>query len=298
MVRKKILFTGGSGLLAINLANQLKNDYDIYLGMHQRFIHLDLTKSINLNLEDENLIEKAILELRPDVLINAAGMTSVEKCEKNPDQALAINSIIPGNLAKISKNLGVKFVHISTDHLYDGTREFSTEEDILCPINQYGRSKALGEELVLKNNTDSLIIRTNFFGWGTSYRNSFSDFIITTLVNRNQLFLFEDVFFTPISTDSLCEFALKLINTNNNGIYNLVSSEKISKYNFGIDLAKCFNLDKKLIQKDLISNRIGLVKRPKDMSLCNKKIQNALSLKIESLEDQIIKLQQSKTFNP
>ena len=115
-------------------------------------------------------IEETLKINTPKVVIHTAGMTNVDGCDDDPNAANFINGILPANLAKVCHDLGIKFVHISTDHLFDGTESFVSEEASPKPLNAYGYSKTLGEEGVMKNNKDALIVRCNFFTWAPSYR--------------------------------------------------------------------------------------------------------------------------------
>ncbi len=287
-MRKRILFTGGSGLLALNSALYLRNDFEVYLGLHSRIVNLEGVHTCILNLENEHALEKELIRIKPDILINAAGMTNVEECESKPQEADKINAIVPGVLARLSKKLNIYFVHISTDHLFDGTKSFQREEDCISPINEYGKSKAKGEQEVLKNNNEALIVRTNFFGWGTSYRQSFSDFIIFSLRKKQQITLFEDVYYTPILIQTLIDQIQLLIKDKIKGIINIVSDERVSKYDFGVLVAELFGLDKSLIEKGGIKNNKSLIQRPRDMSLSNSKVKLITNiLKLPSLNGQI-----------
>ena len=129
---------------------------------------------------------------------------------------------------------GVKMVHISTDHLFDGTNAFSHEETQLSPLNVYGKTKGEGEKAILSNNPDSLIIRTNFFGWGPAYKASFSDKILKSLESEKASNLFDDVIYTPISVKTLSEKFHLLIRQRRKGVFNVCSNERITKYQFGL----------------------------------------------------------------
>ena len=154
--------------------------------------------------------------------------------------------------------------------------------------------KSLGEDLVIKSNPNALVIRTNFFGWGTEYRTSFSDFIINGLREEKNLTLFEDVFFTPILIETLVKITMELVNNKINGIINIVSKERITKYEFGILLAKVFGLDTKFIITGSIINNKKLVNRPKDMSLSNQKLIDLLEIPIPTLEEQMVLLKEQE----
>ena len=163
------------------------------------------------------------------------------------------------------------------------------------PINHYAKSKIKGECKIQKHCKDALIIRTNFFGWGTGYRHSFSDFIINKLRNNETVDLFSDVFFTTILVSELSKITHLLINKNLSGIFNVVGGGRLSKYEFGIRLADCFGLNVNLINKIKINEKVNLVKRPKNMGLSNNKACKVLNCTVPSIDDQLqmLKLQES-----
>jgi len=289
---KKILITGGSGLLAINWALFVRRRYQVTLLLHRRKITIP---GVDTDVATLNSLKecKSVLEKhRPDVVIHTAGLTNVEECESNANLAKLINVDLAKNIAKACNQVGAKLIHISTDHLFSGNQQYSTEESVTNPINNYAKTKLLGEQQVLENCKDVLIVRTNFFAWGTEYRQSFSDFILDKLKHNEQVDLFSDVFFTPILVDELSKRTHQLIDSNAVGVFNIVSSERISKHKFGIKLANCFNLDATLINKVSINNKPNLVKRPVDMSLSNAKLRRTLNCEVSSLDEQLYVLKQ------
>ena len=237
-MKKKILFVGGSSFLAYSWCTYLDNNSEIFLGVHNRVPELKNYSKIELNLDSEkDLIEK-IGSLNLDIIINCMGYTNVENCEINYKDAIKINSFYASRIAKISKKLKLKLVHISTDHLFDGKTKNNNENSEPNPLNNYAKSKFEGEKQVSKFNKDALIIRTNFFGWGPTYKKSFSDFIISSLENNLSISLFSDVNYNPILVSELANAVNKLIDKKCKGIYNVVSPQPISKLNFGKLLAK------------------------------------------------------------
>lgn len=277
-------------MLAINWAEQIKNNYIVFLGIHNRSVNISGVSIIKIDFLSIKNLEKSIEGISPDIIINCIGLTNIEECEKFPEIAKDVNSIIPYNVAKICKKFRIKFIHISTDHLFDGNKKFNKEEDIPNPQNQYATSKHQAEINVLKILNNALIIRTNFFGWGTSYRKSFSDYIIENLRLNKEISLFSDVFYTPILIDDLVNAIHDLVNLNENGIFNVVGEERISKYNFGLKIATVFGLNINLIKSSEFHKRTDLVKRPLDLSICNSKLTSLLNRNIGNIDKQIIKL--------
>ncbi len=268
---KRILIIGGSGLLAVNWA-LTRRDYDeIILGLHDRQISIAGTKGSKLDLTSYDAVVRSIDQIQPDVLIHTAGLTSVEACERNPRLAKYVNIDLASSVAMACSALGIPMVHISTDHLFSGEVEMVCEETPPRPLNIYASTKAEAEVRVLENHPSALVIRTNFYGWGPSYRPSFSDQIINTLRFGKELSLFEDVYYTPILSEVLVQAVHELIENKASKIYQVVGDDRISKYAFGISIAKHFGLDKGLIKGIKMADKPDLVKRPQNMSLSNKK---------------------------
>tara|TARA_B100000073_G_scaffold123928_1_gene101196 strand:+ start:754 stop:1671 length:918 start_codon:yes stop_codon:yes gene_type:complete len=270
---------GGSGLLALNWIFKIKDIYDVNFILHKRLVHVKNAKSFVLDLSDLSEIDKIFRIVKPDIVVNTIALTDVDLCEEKPELAKNVNRNIPVAIAKICSKYKVKLVHISTDHLFEGNRKFVSEESKPNPLNIYGKTKADAENDILQTCPDSLVIRTNFFGWGLPYRKSFSDHIIEALQNRKPLNMFYDVYFTPIFISDLIDLIHKLLDQKETGIFNVVCSDRISKYDLSKILCEHFNLDKSLIIKTSAKNYNTTVKRPQDLSLSNEKLKKTLGLK-------------------
>lgn len=296
-MKKTLILTGGSGLLALNWAAGIRNEYDVVLIMHDRVVELNGVRSYKIDLASIDEIRSFFLKMQPYAVIHTAGLTSVETCEKYPDLAYEINVAIAANVAIASSDLGIRMVHISTDHLFSGTHEMTTEDHEVSPCNVYGKTKAEAEIKVVAHAPDALIIRTNFYGWGPGYRKSFSDSIIESLRQNRSIRLFDNVFYTPIIIDKLVFLTHGLINNHAKGTYNIVSDRRVSKYEFGMCIAEIFGLKKNLIIKGYLNEELDLVKRPLDMSLSNQKASSFLNIVIGGIEDHISLLKMNEN-NP
>jgi dTDP-4-dehydrorhamnose reductase len=139
---------------------------------------------------------------------------------------------------------------------------------------------------------DALIIRTNFFGWGTGYRQSFSDIIIGALRRQRSITLFDDVYYTPILAESLVKAVHDLLERKGVGVFNVVSSQRLTKYRFGMLLAEAFDLDPAPIRCGSLSDFPGLVNRPRDMSLSNRKVCDFLGRDVGPITEQLNRLRE------
>ena len=289
-MKENILITGGSGLLALNWALTIREKFNVTLGLHDRKINLKDTRSILLDLDSKEALTQALEALQPQLVIHAAGLTSIEQCETNPTLAKYINVDLTKNLATICSKLNIPMVYISTDHLFSGNESLVHEDCPVWPVNVYAKTKAEAETCVLDSDTKALIIRTNFYSWGTSYRHSFSDMVINHLRASKKISLFKDIYYTPMLIEPLVNSVHELVHKKAKGVFNVVGDDRISKYDFGVKLAKAFNLDNDLIDEGKIIDKPSLVNRPHDMSLSNKKVSNYLGRKMGGLDEHILKL--------
>ena len=289
-MKEDILITGGSGLLALNWALTIREKFNVTLGLHDRNINLKGTRSILLNLDSKDALIKALEALEPQFVIHAAGLTSVEQCEANPTLAKYINVDLTKNLATVCAKLNIPLIYISTDHLFSGNESLVNEDHPVSPLNVYAKTKAEAEARVLDSDVETLIIRTNFYGWGTSYRHSFSDMVINHLRVGKKISLFKDIYYTPMLIEPLVNSVHELVHKRAKGIFNVVGDDRISKYDFGVKIAKAFNLYNDLIDEGKIIDKSSLVLRPHDMSLSNQKISNYLGRKMGGLDEHILKL--------
>jgi dTDP-4-dehydrorhamnose reductase len=268
----------------------MREKFNITLGLHDRKVNLKGTKSILLDLDSKEALTKVFDELQPQLVIHAAGLTSVEACEANPVLAKYINVDLSQNLAMVCAKLNIPMVYISTDHLFSGNESLIDEDFPVSPINVYAKTKAEADVYVQNAYPEALIIRTNFYAWGTSYRQSFSDVIINNLRAGKRVSLFKDIYYTPMLVEPLVDAVHELVQKKAKGIFNVVGDSRISKYDFGLKLAKEFNLDNSLIDEGKIINRSFLANRPHDMSLSNEKVTNFLGRKMGGLDQHILKL--------
>lgn len=290
-MKPRVLITGGSGLLALNWALAIRDQYSVTLGIHERDVCLADVQSLRIDLESVASLSGVIEAQQFQLVIHAAGFTDVDACQAQPDLAQHINVDLASNVARACGDLAVPLVHISTDHLFTGHASFVDELESVAPVNVYGRTKAEAEVRVLAAHPHALIVRTNFYAWGTPYRHSFSDWIIQTLRAGKSLTLFQDVFYTPILVESAICAIHELIGRGADGIFNVVGGERISKAEFGFKVAKVFNLDSSLIHLGFQRDKLSFVPRPRDMSLSNKKLCKVLGRECSSVTDQVLRLQ-------
>ncbi len=284
---KKLLLTGGSGLLAVNWTRLLGDTWSVHLALNNRLIRPFGAQGRVLDLSSAATFDSLLSSFDPDLVVHTAGLTNIELCEAQPELARRVNVELTENVAQCCFNRRVKMVHISTDHLFAGTESFRNETAEPAPVNVYARTKADAEAAVATLCPDALVVRTNFYGWGPSYRRSFSDTIIDTLRQGKDINLFDDVYFTPVVVDILVESVHRLVDGGLSGTFHVVGDERLSKFEFGLKIANRFGLDHRLVKAGKITERAGLVRRPLDMSLCNAKARAATGTQFGNVADHL-----------
>jgi len=283
MASRRLLITGGTGLLALNWACALRDTHDVVLATHTRDVRLAGTSALRLSLDSSATLTRELERLKPDVIVHTAGITSVDECEREPERARYVYADLSRNVAEAAVHFGAQLIHISTDHLFRGTRSFYTEDDTPEPVNAYGRAKLLAEQAVATTYPGALIVRTNFFGWGHRYRQSFSDWVYYRLTAGEKITMFDDVFITPLLADVVATTAHQLLDAGKRGIWNIAGEERISKFEFGVQLAKTFGLPLALIEHANICASELSARRPRDMSLSNRQARECLGLSLGTL---------------
>jgi dTDP-4-dehydrorhamnose reductase len=289
-MKRSLLITGGSGLLGLNWALAARDRFGIVLAMHEREIRVAGAATRRIDLASADDLQCAIDETNPVAVIHTAGMTNVDSCERDPARARHVNVEISWQVAAACARAGVALAHISTDHLFSGSRVLVTEVEPVSPVNVYARTKADAEARVLDAHPGALVVRTNFFGWGPVHRRSFSDVIITALRERKPLTLFDDVFYTPILMANLIEAVHGLIERRAAGVFHVVGDERVSKYEFGRRIAAAFGLDDSVLGRGQLAGRPDLARRPKEMSLSNDKARQVLGQGLGTIDEQLQRL--------
>ena len=214
---------------------------------------------------------------RPDAVIHCAAMTNVDECENQADITYEINAYAPARLAEIANSMGAKFIFISTDAVFDGTKgEPYAETDQVNPINVYGKSKAIAEEL-MERYENNLILRTNMYGFNRSNNVSLSEWVMRSISSGQRITMFYDVLFSPLLVNTLVSAIESTVANNIKGILHIGSSDFISKYEFGIFLSQLMGYSD-LIDSGSIDSMDFTAKRSKNMAL---NVDKALSFGLE-----------------
>ncbi|MCB2293941.1 dTDP-4-dehydrorhamnose reductase [Clostridium algoriphilum] len=228
----KILITGANGQLGRELANQYKEI---------KGIDLILAKREDLDITNVHNVYSFVNEMEPDVIINCAAHTAVDKCETEEDMAYKINAIGPKNLASAANQIGAEIVQVSTDYVFDGNLNKSlTEFDPVNPQTVYGKTKLEGEILVKNHNPKHYIVRT---AWLYGDGNNFVKTMINLSKTHKTMKVVNDQKGTPTSTKDLARVIIKLIEDKNYGVFHCTCKGECTWYEFTKEIFRIKGID-------------------------------------------------------
>ncbi|HMF27298.1 MAG TPA: dTDP-4-dehydrorhamnose reductase, partial [Candidatus Cybelea sp.] len=225
----RVLLIGGSGRLGTAIRRQW-SDCEIAAPPHDE-----------LDIADASAVRSALDGFAPDVFVNAAAFHDVDRCEDEPERALAINAAAVGSAARYARDRGAVFVTLSTDYVFDGAaREPYGEESAPHPISFYGVSKLAGEYLVESLRTSAYVVRTcGLYGAaGSRKRPSLIDRVLESKSGGAPLRVVGDVVASPTFAGDLADALRRLIATQSYGLYHAVNSGPVSWYDFACEAAR------------------------------------------------------------
>jgi dTDP-4-dehydrorhamnose reductase len=246
-VTMRILVTGASGLLGLNLSLETAKEHTVFGVANQHALHTDAFHVLQADLLSPGAIERLLEQTRPDWVIHCAALANVDACESAPELAQRLNSEVPAKLARHVARGGARLVHISTDAVFDGQRGEYTEEDTPNPLSIYARTKLSGEYAVAEANPEAIIARVNLFGWSLNGNRSLGEFFVNNLRAGRGVNGFVDVYFCPLLVNDIAQILLRMLAKGLTGLYHVVSSDCLTKYDFGVRIAHQFGLDANLI---------------------------------------------------
>ena len=239
-----ILITGAYGQLGYALINELPKSFNI--------VATDMTipaqqevKSTKMDVTDSGSIKEILNHVNPDIIINLAAITDVDKCQELPDLAHQVNVIGVENLLMHFRG---KFIQLSTDYIFNGENGPYTEDDSPNPINIYGQTKLEAEEITKNCENPWVICRTNvLFDFYKNTPASFINWVVKSLKQNKTIEVVNDQWNNPIWTFGMANIISLIITDNLTGVFNCGGDQYLTRFDFAKFIAKEFELDDTLI---------------------------------------------------
>lgn len=257
----KVLVTGANGQLG----------YDVVKELQKRNIECYGATRKDFDLVDFEATEKFITSYMPDAVIHCAAYTAVDKAEDEQGLCYLVNASATENIAEICKKLNAKMLYISTDYVFDGTKNgFYEVDDKPNPINIYGKTKLLGEQAVQKILDKYFIVRISWvFG---EYGNNFVKTMLRLGKERKEINVVADQYGSPTYTADLAPLLVEMIQTDKYGIYHVTNEGVCTWAEFAEEIFKISKMDIKVnhittveyptMAKRPLNSRLSKVKLP------------------------------------
>lgn len=280
----KVLLTGANGLLgqAVISIFSRESDFDVIATSvepelyveagNYRYEQLDVTVKEN--------VKKAVKKHNPDVIVNCAAFTDVDKCETERELCWKLNVDAVKNLIISSRISDSKVIHISTDYIFDGKNGPYTEDSTPNPVSFYGRSKFASENALTTSGIDYVILRTIvLYGIGNKVKSNFALWLINNLSMNKPVNIVTDQIGNTTVSDDLAYGILKCAEQDAYGIYNIAGKDIISRLDFTYNLCDIFGFDKSLVTSILTSDLNQPAPRPLKSGLITLKAETELGFK-------------------
>lgn len=245
---------------------------------------------LKLNICNFDEVVDLISRSKPKVVLLPAALTNVDYCERNPKISYQVNCLGTYNVVRAVKATHSRLVFFSSDYVFDGITGPYKENDLVNPINIYGMHKVFAENVIFSNLSNFLIIRTTqVFGPDERKRN-FVLRLIENFANGVQTFVPIDQIGNPTFAPNLARTVYHLVQKNVTGIFNVVGSERISRYEFALRIAKVYGVDPTLIKPvntDLLNQ---VAKRPLNAGLGTQKTEHEVGYNLPGFTDGLLKM--------
>lgn len=285
--KRKLLVIGASGLLGSKIVSQASRGYDVVGTCNPEVDGKAFWRLEPLDMGSKEEVDGLFEKFEPDIVILTAAMTNVDGCEKSPTLANRVNSSGPSLVARACKARGARLVHVSTDYVFDGSKDRKYREtDMPRPISVYGKSKLAGERSVLNTLPTAVVARPAvIYGWNPiEAKDNYVTWVLKKLRNGEKATLFQDQFISPTFADDLARTLVDLSRTDASGVWHVSGPDCLDRPTSGRMIAKVFGLDESLVVP-VSSESVQLpARRPKNSCLDVSKVEKLLNRKTMSFE--------------
>ena len=298
----KVLGTGLTGLVGSRIAELLKDKYEFE----------NVSRSSGIDVLDQKSLFDFFKYSKSDIVVHFAAKTDVDGCEKDKEEDLrildlkdekeqnaefktkktawAINVVGTKNVVNACEQTGKRLIYISTDFVFNGEKDFYTEDDESDPINWYGKTKYEGEKIVSSSEISWTILRISYPYRANFARKDFARVLIDKLKNSERLKMITDQIITPTFVDDLAGVLDYFFQNNMEGVYHATGSDSLSPYDIARKISEIFGSDFNLIDKTTLTDFFeGRARRPFHLALKNDKIRK-LGIEMMTFEEGLLQI--------
>ena len=246
----RVLVIGGSGFIGRYLARRLQETpgHEVIGTFRSRPPSAETGSWRRVELTDAAELERVFSLSSPDVVVHLAAMADVGACEREPDQAAAVNVAATSVIAGLCQGYEARLVFVSTEYVFDGQRGFYREDEDANPATTYGRTKWEAEREVARLAPRGSIVRTSIvYGWPLQAHRNFAPWLVERLRSRQPYYSPTDVLRTPVYVEHLVDGIARLVEGDYPGVHHVAGSDWVSMHDFALAIADGFQLDRGLV---------------------------------------------------
>lgn len=285
----RVLLTGSNGLLgqAVTSIFSRESDIELIQTSAEEKSYLDYGypyKTLDITVKED--VKKIIEFYEPEIVINCAAYTNVDKCETEREFSWKINVDGVKNLIIAARRSDSKIIHFSTDYIFDGKNGPYSEVSVPNPISFYGREKLASENAIVTSDVKYTVIRTLvLYGIGNNVKPNFALWMLEELRNNRPVNIVTDQISNVTMIDDLAFGTLKIVEKGCTGIYNIAGSDILSRFDFAMKMCEVFNLNKELVIPITTASLNQPAPRPLKSGLITLKMESELGFRtMDSLE--------------
>lgn len=283
----KLLITGASGLLGnklVELALDAGHNVSSVYNEHPA----KGNEALRVDLRDTQEVRSILANRAPDAVIHTASITDVDFCERNPSLAMDVNGKATGIIASTCHELNSFLVYVSTDYVFDGQTGHYREEDTPNPLNAYGQSKLLGEQMVSNLARNYCTVRTSVvFGCGREHRSNLGTWLLEQLSTGKNVKVINGQYASPTLSTQLARMLLEVTERRITGTIHLAGANRINRYEFAVRLAREFEFNPSLVVPITPDSVNWYARRPADSSLNTEKAAQLLDAKPMTVDNEL-----------
>ena len=292
----KLLIIGATGLVGSKLGSLAsKHGFETFNTQNAR--RSPLPNSAQLDITDSEATSDLVRKIKPKVIINTAALHNVDYCETHKEEAHRVNVEGVKSLAEAATENETRFVHLSTDYVFDGTMGHYSEQDTPHPLHYYAETKLESEKVASRVPSYAVARPSVIFGWNALEAEgvpsssgktiNFAMFVLDKLKKNENVKAVRDQYSSPTFADNLAEALLRLSRHSDNGIFHTAGRTCQSRYEFAAKIAEVFNYSNRLVQPTFTSDLKQIAERPKNSCLNVEKAEKTLGMRFLTAEEGI-----------
>jgi len=288
-IKRPLLIIGGTGLLGLALIKRRPGKLKIIptYAHYEPKKGCDQLKFAKLDITHKNEVNLFITKLNPYVVIHAASMGNVDFCEKNKQTAYQVNVKGTENIISACNKTNSKIIFISSNAVFSGNEAPYSETSQVSPINYYGKTKVLGEEIIKQSKLNYTIVRlVLMYGWNyKKERSNAVTWLLKKLKNKEKVKIVNDTYVNPVLNIQAADAIWRIVTLDKKGLFHVGGAERTNRYDFARLTADVFKYDKNLI-KPVSSNYFqDITKRMHDTTYNTQKMEKELKIRPLTLRE-------------